>query len=86
MWFLVLVLTSSKVYNLWPGHASPLQTAVRQIMFVAQKCFVATTLYNVHQMCSTVDSTAKCVLWRPAEIMWGWVAVVANVPLFNIEQ
>ena len=37
-------------------------------------------------MCSTVDSTAKCVLCRPAEIMWGWVAVVANVPLFNIEQ
>ena len=79
MWFLVLVLTSSKVYNLWPGHASPLQTAVRQIMFVAQKCFVATS--------STVDSTANVFCGsRPAEIMWGWVAVVANVPLFNIEQ
>ena len=47
MWFLVLVLTSSKVYNLWPGHASPLQTAVRQIMFVAQKCFVSTSGDNV---------------------------------------
>ena len=53
MRFLVLVLTSSKVYNLWPGHASPLQTdvnllaAVDHIMFVAQMCFVATSGDNV---------------------------------------
>ena len=54
MRFLVLVLTSSKLYNLWPGHASPLQTdvnllsaAVHQIMFVAQMCFVPASGDNV---------------------------------------
>ena len=28
LWFLVLVLTSLMPYNLWPGHASPLQTDI----------------------------------------------------------
>ena len=38
MRFLVLVLTSSMPYNLWQGHASPLQTDVNLLAAVHHTC------------------------------------------------
>ena len=75
MRFLVLVLTSSALYNLWPQHASHLQTDVNLLDAVHHT-------RAPHLKCLW----GKCVLWGRAEIMWGWVALVANVLLFNIEH
>ena len=75
MRFLVLVLTSSALYNLWPQHASHLQTDVNLLDAVHHT-------RAPHLKCLW----GKCVLWGRAEIMWGWVAVVANVLLLNIEH